>query len=262
MRAQNLKRGIHVGEERRQIGAEATILKVVQPGHAPAGGNGLEEFCRGQIGVDAGRGEQADQTLGLDQAHGALHEERVEVYVAAAQQWIVAGSPHQPAQTVGAPFGVIEVRRKRIALGTQFLNGGSARRRRGGAGEFRRAGGKPLHFLQLDAVPGRVADHGVESAARVGVLPLFPHPGKGRLPVQKGFAVGDGSGVVPEGCEFGSAAQCTLSGVGGLFPWPDAGCKPALPDAGCGPALPDAGCKPALPGGDAAVEDGFRLSPE
>ena len=59
-------------------------------------------------------------------------------------------------------------------------------------------------------VPGGVADHGVEPAARVGVLPLFPHPGKGRFPVQKGLAVGDGSGVVPEGCEFGSAAQCVV----------------------------------------------------
>ena len=198
---------MHVFEERRQIGAEATILKIVQPGNAPAGGNRLEELGGGQIGVDAGWGEQADQALGLDQAHGALHEERIEVYVAAAQQGIVAGSPHQSAQTVGAPFGVIEISGQRIALGVRnSLNGGPARRRRGGAGEFRRAGGEPLHLLQLDAVPGRVADHGVESAARVGVLPLFPHPGKGRLPVQKGLAVGDGSGVAPEICEFGGAA--------------------------------------------------------
>ena len=207
MRAQNLKRESTSGKNGGRSVPRRRFSKVVQPGDAAAGGNGLEEFCRGLVGVDAGRGEQADQTLGLDQAHGALHEERIEVYVAAAQQWIVAGGPHQPAQMLSARcFGVIEISGQRIALRTQFANGGSARRRRGGAGEFRRAGGEPLHFLQLDAVPGRVADHGVESAARVGVLPLFPHPGKGRFPVQKGLAVGDGSGVVPEGGEFGSAA--------------------------------------------------------
>ena len=50
------------------------ILKVKQSGQAPAGGHGLEKFGGGLVGVDTRRREQADQAVGLEQIHGALHE--------------------------------------------------------------------------------------------------------------------------------------------------------------------------------------------
>ena len=49
----------------------------------------------------------------------------------------------------------------------------------------------PLDLLQLDAVPGRVADHRVEAALGPVVLPALPDAGEGGLPVQKTLAAGD-----------------------------------------------------------------------
>ena len=182
MRAQNLKRGVHVREEGRQVGTEAAILEIVESRYAPTGGDTLEELRRGLVGVDAGRGEQADQAIGFHQAQGAFHEERVEIDVAAAQQGKVAGGAHQAAQAIGAGLGGVELRRKGIALGAQFLDGAAARRRGGRAGEVRRAGGEPLDLLQLDAVPRRIADDGVEATLWFGSPATCPRRRERRLP--------------------------------------------------------------------------------
>ena len=62
MRAQNLKAGIHVREERRQVCSEAAVLKIEQAAHPSARGNGLEEAGRGLVGVNARRREQAHES--------------------------------------------------------------------------------------------------------------------------------------------------------------------------------------------------------
>ena len=73
----------------------------------------------------------------------------------------------------------------------------------GGKGQFRRTGGKPFDLLQLDAVPGGVADDGVEAADGIVVLPVAPDAGEGDLPMEKVFAVGDAAGGVPQFDECG-----------------------------------------------------------
>ena len=104
---------------------------------------------------------------------------------------VVAGRADELAQPIGALLGGVEVGDERRSLFPQFPD---ARPSRGGGGRPRQgrvAGGEPLDLLQLDAVPGRIADHGVESALRTVVLPAAPHARKGGLPVQKALAAGD-----------------------------------------------------------------------
>ena len=81
--------GVHVREEGRQGGSEAAVLEVEQAGQPAFDGDGLEELGRGLVGVDARRREQADKAIGLDQVHGALDEERVEVDAASTQKRIL-----------------------------------------------------------------------------------------------------------------------------------------------------------------------------
>ena len=44
------------------------------------------------------------------------------------------------------------------------------------------AGGEPFDFLELDAVPGGIADDGVEAALGGLVLPVAPDAGEGGFP--------------------------------------------------------------------------------
>ena len=67
-----------------------------------------------------------------------------------------------------------------------FATGGGG----GGAGEFGIAGGEPFDFLELDAVPGRIADDGVEAALGGLVLPVAPDAGEGGFPVEEGLFLG------------------------------------------------------------------------
>ena len=68
----------------------------------------MEEAGGGAVGVDAGRGEQADEAAGFDEAQGAFDEEGVEVDVAAAEQGVVAGGADDLAEAVGAGLGLIK----------------------------------------------------------------------------------------------------------------------------------------------------------
>ena len=54
-------------------------------------------------------------------------------------------------------------------------------------GDCGTAGRKPFDLLELDAIPGRIADHRVKAAAPFGALPIRPDTGKGDLPVEKAF---------------------------------------------------------------------------
>ena len=197
-RAQNLKRSVHVLEEGRQIRSETAVLEVEEAGEAPVRGEGLEEAGGGLVGVDAGGGEQPHQAAGLGQAHGPLHEERIEVDVAAAQQGVVAAAAHQLGERLRLLLGRVELGRQRVARLPQPLDAGPPGGGRRSVGERGRTRREPLHLLQLDPVPGRIADHGVEAAPRLVVLPPLPDPREGRFPVQEAFPAGDGVGAAPQ----------------------------------------------------------------
>ena len=108
---------VDVGEERRQLCSQAAILEVEQARNPSAGGDGLEEAGGGLVGVDAGRREQTDKSVGLDQAQGALDEQRIQVDVAAAQQGVLAGRADQLAEGVGALLGGVVVGQEGVGGG-------------------------------------------------------------------------------------------------------------------------------------------------
>ena len=115
----------------------------------------------------------------------------------------MTGRADEPAELVGALLGGVE-------LGDQgrspFPQLPYARPSRGGrrrSRQLRVAGREPLDLLQLDAVPRRIADHGVESALWTVVLPAAPDAGEGGFPVQEALAVGYGGGVGPQVFEGG-----------------------------------------------------------
>ena len=121
-RAQNLNRESTSGKKGGSPRSESSILEVEQPGHAAAGGDGLEEVRSRLVGVDAGGREQPDESVRLDQPHGALDEQRIEVDVAAAQQGIVPGRANQLAQLIRSLLRGVEFVRQRRSLVTQLLN--------------------------------------------------------------------------------------------------------------------------------------------
>ena len=179
--------GVDVGKEGRQIGSQAAVLEVEEATDAAAGGYGFEEAGGGLVGVDAGGGEQADDAVRFDHTHGTFDEEGVEVDVAAAQQRIVAAGAYQLPEAVGAQLGGVEFGRQWVALIAQLLDAAAAGGGGGGKGEFWRTGCEPFDLLQLDAVPGRVADDGVEAAGGLVVLLAVPDAGGKRLPSAESF---------------------------------------------------------------------------
>ena len=194
---------------------DLAVFEIEEAADAAAGGDGFEEAGGGLVGVDAGGDEEADDAVGFGQAHGALDEEGVEVDVAAAEKWVVVGGADELAEAVGAQFGGVEIGGEGVALLAQLLDAAAAGGGGGGEGEIRGAGGEPFDLLQLDAVPGRVADDGVEAAGGLVVLPAAPDAGEGDFPVEEGFAVGDLFGAVPDLGVLGP--QGVLSdGVGGV----------------------------------------------
>ena len=72
-----------------------------------------------------------------------------------------------------------------IALLAQALDALAAGGGGGGAGELGIAGGEPFDFLELDAVPGGIADDGVEAAFGGLVLPVAPDAGEGGFPMKE-----------------------------------------------------------------------------
>ena len=96
------------------------------------------------------------------------------------------------------PFAASNSSARGVPLVTQPPYAGLPGIRGRGQGQFGSTACEPLHLLELDAVPRRVADHGVEAADRLLVLPAAPHAGKGRLPVQELLPFGDGPGGAPQ----------------------------------------------------------------
>ena len=115
----------------------------------------------------------------------------------APEQRVTAGRTYRPAELVGTFLGGIEVHRQRFTSLAQPADGGVPSGRGRGEGDLPSTGRKPLHLLQLDPVPGRIADHRVETAFGPAVLPVLPHAGEGRLPMQELLAARYDSGFLP-----------------------------------------------------------------
>ena len=101
------------------------------------------------------------------------------------QQRVVAGGADDLAQTVGAGLGLVEGLGQWIVLLAQAFDAFAAGGGGGGAGEVGIAGGEPFDFLELDAVPGGIADDGVEAALGGLVLPVAPDSGEGGFPMKE-----------------------------------------------------------------------------
>ena len=145
------------------------------------------------------------------------------------EQGVMAGRAQQPAELVGPLLSRVELARKRVSLLVKQVDSGASRCGSRGVRYVRGPHGEPLDFLQLDAVPRRVADYRVETALRMDVLPSLPDPGESGLPVQKRFAVGDGPGVTPYICwndsPTGLPCQCsTVDSLPSPAPLESGGC--------------------------------------
>ena len=114
-----------------------------------------------------------------------------------------AGGSRRDARTVSRQSFRLFPRRvelggKERSAGAQPLYGNLAGSRGRREGYVLRTSGEPLNLLELDVVPGRVADDGVEAALRVVVLPSGPDAGERGLPVQEALALRDGLGLAPQ----------------------------------------------------------------
>ena len=89
-----LERSVNVFEE------YFLIFEIKQTGYAPRAGDRFEELGSSLVGVDTGWGEQTNDAVGLDEAHGPLDEKGVEVDVASTEQRIVAGGAKPLAQLI------------------------------------------------------------------------------------------------------------------------------------------------------------------
>ena len=112
------------------------------------------------------------------------------------QQGVVAGGADDLAEAVGAGLGLVEGCGQRVVLLAQAFDALAAGGGGGGAGEIGIAGGEPFDFLELDAVPGGIADDGVEAALGGLVLPVAPDAGESGFPVEERLFVCDGFGLV------------------------------------------------------------------
>ena len=86
-----MKRESTSGKKGGRFGSQAAVLKVEQAADAAAGGYGFEERGRGLVSVDTRGRKQTYYAFRLDQIHGTLDEERVEVDPASAQHRICTG---------------------------------------------------------------------------------------------------------------------------------------------------------------------------
>ena len=125
------------------------------------------------------------------------------------------------AEAVSAQLGGVEFGRQRVALVAQLLDAAAAGGSGGGKGQFRRTGCEPFDLLQLDTVPGWVADHGVEAADWLVILPAVPDARESGFPVQDALAVGDLFGGAPHFGEGGPEAAlpdrvCGIIAVGAM----------------------------------------------
>ena len=186
--------------ERRVLIREehSPVLEVVQHPQPTLRRHAPEETRRRLVGGDARRHDQSYQAVRPDQRQRPLNEQRVEVDVAAGQQRVDAASAGDAGGGLGALRRVAVLVRQRVAGLLQGRDHPPAVGRARLPRDLRTPSGEPLDLLQLHAVPGRIADHGVEAATPRGGVPVGPHAGERGLPVEEALFGRDRARIVEE----------------------------------------------------------------
>ena len=141
IRAQNLNRESTSGKKCVSLEPRFSCSQSPnRPDDTSAGGNGLEEpGSRRLVGVYARRREQTDESVRLDEAHGAFYEQRIEVDIAARP----AGDSAPDARINSrqscplCSFAASNSFARGALTATQLLNGGLPCGRCRGQGQFR-----------------------------------------------------------------------------------------------------------------------------
>ena len=161
-----LEAGVYVWEK------HSPVLEIEQGSQPPRSRNLTEEPARTKIGSDAGRHQKTDQSFAFDQTMPAFHEKGIDVNVATGKQRIIATSLcHLLRFFRLIPRNLIFAPKRIVTFSQRFYHSSSIR----GAicvGDLRATGGEPLHFLQLDSIPGRIANYCVEAPLRIGTFPV------------------------------------------------------------------------------------------
>ena len=151
---------------------ECLVLEVQERHELAVADKVAEERCGSGVGGDACRQDEAASAARADDRAGGFGEDGVGVDVAAAGQRVAAGFAEQVAPACRlAQFGLeLAVQRLvgwavAVSEGCDQLLAGCGVR---GVGDLRAAGGEELLLLELDPLPGRVADDAGEAAGPAG----------------------------------------------------------------------------------------------
>ena len=128
-----------------------------------------EEIGTALVGCDSARNEKAKASARTQQADGPFGEDRVEVGVALTHLGIESTLLEKVADPDGGILRQFVFSPKGGILGADSGDGGLAVAGAGEAGDFGRAGGEELVFLELDSFPRWIPHDGVEPAIGVGL---------------------------------------------------------------------------------------------
>ena len=151
---------------------ECLVLEVQERHELGVADQIAEERGGGGVGGDAGGQDEAAAAPRADDRAGGLGEDGVGVDVAAAGERVPAGFAEQVAPACGlAQFGLELVVQRPVGRAVAVGEGGDqllACRRVRGVRDLGLAGGEELLLLELDPLPGRVADDAGEAAGPAG----------------------------------------------------------------------------------------------
>ena len=151
---------------------ERLVLEVQERHELGVADEIAEERGGGRVGGDAGGQDEAAAATRVDDRAGGLGEDGVGVDVAAAGERVPAGFAEEVAPARGlAQLGLELVVQRPVGGALAVSEGGDqllAGRRVRGVGDLGLAGGEELLLLELDPLPGRVADDAGEAAGPAG----------------------------------------------------------------------------------------------
>ena len=169
------------------VEARPPVLEIIERFQSPACRDTLKEGGGGLVGCDAGRSQKPDHTRGLHERHRALHEKRIDVYVAAGEEREIAGTPGYAHGRFSVGIRSGKVLRQRIIgrfeRGNHSCAIGSPRCHR----NLSSSRGEPLHLLKFHAIPRRIADNRIKAAVKMIGFPLRPNARETDLPIHEPF---------------------------------------------------------------------------